>query len=496
MNDKTAQISSITVGPVFITTVYPVSQIDNQIVELTDPIKDAYSFAGRSLISRRFMTEYFPTPLSYPYQFSEAGLERLKQELSNHQSVDSETVEVKTFSNIYRDQQHEFPKDKLKELLIEEKYISFKLKEWQDALFMKFPTFVTLSFDHTEQINKFDQYREICSSWRTRYDEFRSMEDLWEILGIYRGEHSNIPILTFVSLQPDPFLDEDRLANRLISGSRDIPSLIRQLSFRELPGDGHGLFCFDLIYEYMESLISNLRFYYGTHPPFYTGKRWHFKSSTGTRGARGSANRILRVALFVNVTHPSMSRRGEALDHELKRNTSELQAERLNRLDDFSLTKLDSLASFLSETIRRRDLIASITKRLEETQAGYNQLIDFMKDPWMPPPSEGMGDHIPVHDITPDHRCLDLFDFRKRMNIKTDKEKANSTGRALGNCLNAITRGVDQLDKQILSVAELLENRRNMRQSQLNMLVSIGLPAVGAFFVAFILWVIWFVLRK
>src|SRR2546430_687165 len=68
-------------GPVFISVIFPVLELNQERLEMVDTIPDAYSFWGRMIISMSTQKAYFPAPLSYPYRYTKRGLSALQQEL-------------------------------------------------------------------------------------------------------------------------------------------------------------------------------------------------------------------------------------------------------------------------------------------------------------------------------------------------------------------------------------------------------------------------------
>ena len=131
--------------------VYPVAEVDQELVEFVETIEGAYNFWGKIVIGSvvGFDKTFFPGSLSYPYKFSDQGAQILRQRLEGVPEIDVSTITEKIFPNIPQDQLYVYTEEEKKTFLIEEKYISFKLKEWDNIEFMKFPTFVVLAFDHT-----------------------------------------------------------------------------------------------------------------------------------------------------------------------------------------------------------------------------------------------------------------------------------------------------------------------------------------------------------
>src|SRR5262245_4770094 len=128
-------------GPIFISTVYPVIEVDQDLVEWVEPIPDAYSFWGKTVISSvaAEQTTFFPAPPSYPYRFSDTGIQILRQKLGEIPEIDSATITEQTFPNIPQDQEYLYSLEEKKKFLTTERYVSFKFKNWPHIEFMKFP---------------------------------------------------------------------------------------------------------------------------------------------------------------------------------------------------------------------------------------------------------------------------------------------------------------------------------------------------------------------
>jgi hypothetical protein len=191
-------------GPVFISVVYPVVELKQERLQLIESIPDAYSFWGRMIMSMTMDKAYFPAPLSYPYRYTKRGLTALQQAIRRHSEVDSGSVQVKTASNIPKEQQHLYEPGELKQILIREEYVSFRLKRWNDIELMAFPTFLVLAFDYTKtRITSNRDYEEqIKKRFVPIINEFQKMEALQSTLGISRKTQrwANIPVLTFTAI--------------------------------------------------------------------------------------------------------------------------------------------------------------------------------------------------------------------------------------------------------------------------------------------------------
>ncbi len=195
-------VEPIVRGQLFISTVYPLLEVDDQRVEMVS-ITDGYNFWGRTLISLTNDKFYFPAPLSYPFRFTKAGIAELQSQLRKIPEVDSSSILEKNFPNIPSEQLSSYEPQELKQILLKESFIRFKLKTNKQIEIMAFPTFVVLALDYTKApINSPKAYDDIKQTFRTAVEDFQKMEHLRTILGISRKTQrwSTVPILTFVAI--------------------------------------------------------------------------------------------------------------------------------------------------------------------------------------------------------------------------------------------------------------------------------------------------------
>ena len=165
-------------GSVFISVIFPAVEVNYDQLEMIESIPDAYTFWGRIIMSATTDKGYFPAPLSYPYRYTKRGLDALQTELKKFPQVDSVSIRVRTFPNIPSEQRQYEPSE-LKRILLNETYVSFRLKKWKHIEFMAFPTFLVLAFDYvTTKINSAQDYEQVKQTFRSVIDEFQSMENI------------------------------------------------------------------------------------------------------------------------------------------------------------------------------------------------------------------------------------------------------------------------------------------------------------------------------
>jgi hypothetical protein len=322
-------------APIFISRVYPVLEVDHTLVEWVDPIEDAYSFWGKTLLSAVFPEEttFFPAPLSYPYRFSQQGIQNLQQKLKQIQEIDSATITERDFPNILPNRQELYSAEEKKKFLRGEKYISFRINGWPSVEVMKFPTFVVLAFDHTStSVKALEDYRQlVAKDWNDKIETFHKFDNLRRILGITHKEAvwRRDPSLTFIAfLKPDVYYYNHYLWRWETQPEHVKIPFLKDIRLQGLKGSTYPDYlvlkqCKNIVYEYASDRPFG-RFYYASHPLFYQGKNFPGRDSSFLHGSEGLVERILRTALFVNVTLPSMVDLSQKLKDSLGRNVYEI----------------------------------------------------------------------------------------------------------------------------------------------------------------------------
>jgi hypothetical protein len=100
--NSSERVETPVVGPVYISTIYAVAEMEDGLVEMVDLIPDAYDFWGRMILTSISPTQstFFPAPLSYPYKFPINGLQILKDKLLQISEIEHSTIKEKVFPNI------------------------------------------------------------------------------------------------------------------------------------------------------------------------------------------------------------------------------------------------------------------------------------------------------------------------------------------------------------------------------------------------------------
>jgi hypothetical protein len=465
--------SSAVAGPIFIATIYPVLNLDKALLEIMPAMEDAYDFWGKELISSQHAETYFPSPLSYPYRFSRIGLDLLRQRLMQVDRVNHSSIEIKTYPNIPRKWHYTYEPDELRTLLIEESYLRFTLRGWPLVTFMKFPTFVVVAFDHTgHPVRSYDDYKAVTGYWRERIEQLRHLEDLQETLGISRKNRrwASIPILTFVS---STAYQDVSFFNRYFYGSDPEPQrtqrFLREISLRSasvpsIDGAVNGAFsgCQSVFHEWDTATI--WRFYYSAEPLFYDGPHWPL-TVIGPTGPEPMLTRVLRVALFANLTLPDVLEDAKVLDDRLKRNLTETRALRDELFESFSLRRINALHVTFSEKLRGLPNIIVQIDRIERAMNGIHQLYRYLNAPLSSSFDINTVDtKIPEEQPQGQRRnpCLEIFQFEKRRNVVNDAQKVDRYANEISIYLELIKRNAGDITEQVKGGIELLENRRSL----------------------------------
>lgn len=429
---QTKRAGPVIEGPLFISVVFPIIDLKDEGVEMIPSIPDAYNFWGKTIISISREKFYFPASFSYPYRFTKAGLLALQTQLRKIPEVDSVSVKEKSFPNIPTEQLYLYEPWELKQILIKESFVSFRLKAWNQIEIMAFPTFVVMAFDYTSsKIASTEAYEEIKRTFRKAIDEFQTMEHLRTVLGISRKTQrwANVPILTFVAID---FYERNVIPKIFYSGpitpEESKKVFLNQVSLRDYSkgienADVIDTHCNGISLESSPSL-SLWRFYYSGIPLFHDGPFGNVMYVSHVLGPRGALLRILRSALFINVTLPNVVRLSENIEREINETIENVRQTRIAVSREFS-EKIEALSAPIAKaTAKLEGRIEPATERITEAQVGYEQLIKGIN------PNESK-------DI-----CLRLFDFsgvrRTGSGRTNDQENAKLYFDELNRNLSAI----------------------------------------------------------
>jgi hypothetical protein len=93
---------------VFVATIFPVTELPTELLEARQHIDNAFDPRGMVRLSDVIQVPYFPAPICYPYRFSDSGLEKLKNALSELPDVDRQSILNGEYPNIPQLQRDQF----------------------------------------------------------------------------------------------------------------------------------------------------------------------------------------------------------------------------------------------------------------------------------------------------------------------------------------------------------------------------------------------------
>jgi hypothetical protein len=185
-------------GPVVIEVVYPAIELDSRYVDEGSFAEHGYNFWGNDLVSSTPFQTVFDTPTSYPYRFSEGGDTRLAEEPRAIDTIDTNSVALGDHPSIPEGMQYEFQGSGLQTLLLRERFVQFRLRQWPDVLLLKFPSFVVLQINRTEPpIESMEDYHFLMRHLHEVIHDFPRQGKIQSVLGIAReGDNTwnNAPI--------------------------------------------------------------------------------------------------------------------------------------------------------------------------------------------------------------------------------------------------------------------------------------------------------------
>jgi hypothetical protein len=463
-------------GPVFIAVVFPVVELKRDRLEMVNPIPDAYSLWGRTIPSViPAQKAYFPAPLSYPYQYTNRGLSALQQELKKNVEIEPLSVQARTFPNILKAHQEAFEPSERNRIVVNERYVSFRLKRWNDIEFMSFPTFVVLAFDYTKgQIKSNRDYQEVKKQFLPRLDEFHKMIELQSSLGISRERQrwDPIPVLAFIAIN-----DYHRnVLSPIYFNGPIAPEEARRLFLQEVSLQNFQMDatepvvtqCNDIGHEMW--IISQWRFYYAYLPLFFDRPFGQWVDPSPMGQAWGRQSRILRSALFINVTLPSLVGWSDDLAKELVRTGAKIRETRVQLFNEFT-EEIDDLSLPISEAVATlQTKIDPALARLHEAELGYDELAKQIPLAFVPP--RQLRRTKPV-ESTEEDICQRLFYFTESGVTISDREKAESYIREIKRNSATIQSNRDSLSNEVAGALSFLEARRSLIWSRENANLSI-----------------------
>ncbi|MGD0627030.1 MAG: hypothetical protein ABSB32_20265 [Thermodesulfobacteriota bacterium] len=459
-----AKVSVASDNPFFISTIYPVVTIEEKELSLMDQIEDGYSLWGAYLPipAGRIEYRYFTSPISYPYRFSEYGIKAIKDRLKKIEDVDPLSIREGGFPNIWprdlRAYRSNIPHDKI----VEEKFVGFKIKNWEDIEFLRFPTFLVMNIDKSvNPVKSLDDWKKMVVNWRQKIRELASNDALKKAIGISResGDWKETPNLVFVS---SPWLIWGELPPQ--GGKRRDPELV----IREAPlldvdprfgpvVNGVGL---DFFHEF--SPVLSWRIYYCLSPWFYTGEWRHSVAPGGVSVVPGKLVQILRSVLMVHVNMPSFAEICRNLDSWLENDLVELQKDRVEFFDKFTKESIADFHSKLASKVKDYKGFADRIDRIEEIIHGYDQLLAFVKAPFRIRPTYGLEEKSDIYDAY----GTELFHFLPDEDTHNDRRESERYRQVIATRLESVKKKYGRLQEEISGAHALLETRRNLLESK------------------------------
>lgn len=482
-------------GPVFISNIYPVTSLKATSVSIISNTARGYDLAGKSIVSDMIEKYYFPTALSYPYQFSDEGIEELKRQLQTIPLVDSESFEIGSLPNIPEAEQYQYTKDQLQSILIEEKYVKFTLKGWDHISFLRFPTFLVVNFDFAEQApNSYEDYKNEKKYWKDKTKEFSQLDDLAAVLGISRRENkwSASPLLVFCSLSS--YHHDVNFMNRYIFGPSSEADQRTKLFVEEVTLNGGSLDLRSI--RHFESITHDWspanvwRFYYSFTPIFQVGRESHVLEM-GDHSSQRSLIRILRSALLVHVVLPESGRLAQQLNDEIVGSIGELETKRLEIFRTFSRRDLDTFRMTIHQHEKNiYPKVLETVARIEGVERAGKRLFGYFEDPFHMPLGRPEMQISPADYQSYIEGYRKLFHFEKPFNYNNDLKKTEVYLSDLRTSLESIHQNLPTYVEELQSGRELAENRMQIVEGRLNTFWAIAVPAVGAF-LGFLCYVFW-----
>lgn len=485
-------------GPVFITTVYPVIQVEqDKLPETIESIEGALDLSGKELLESVIEKHYFPAPFSYPYNFSDQDLEKLRERIRSIDTVDATSLAEEVFPNITQYGRQHFESTELESILKSERYLGFKLKHWENVRFMRFPTFLVVTIDSgTEKIASFEDYRKFAKYWKTTISEFNGFSELKEALGISRRNRRwlRTPILTFICLQAYMTAEfQNRYMFTRAGKDESQERFLREVSLRGLQTQASMDQPTVRTFEFITHESNNFdiyRFYYSSIPlPFDDSV--HIPD-VRKRGTYKTLSMILRNVLFTYVVLPAAIARLKSADGKLNRLVSNVWEDRVRMFDKFSRREVNSFRSGLISSLSMHEEILDEINRTQEITKATDRLFRFFEDPFQIPLADPS-----VRFTTKQYESyLDayrkLFHFDEaRFNTTNDRKVVSNYSEQLREVLNSVENKAVRLKEELRNATQLAEARINMIENRNNVLLAIILPALGAIFVGLFYYWFW-----
>ena len=476
-NSKTVKLFK---PPIGIETIFPVTNIRQSLSPKTKQKNNAYEFWGTQTVDQQLVPVYFSTPISYPWEYTQEGIQTLINALKTLPNVIS--AEQKYFPTIHPKLLEAY--SRYKTLSGKESYILVKIQNWPHVNIMSFPIFTVLTFNYLDQSMS---YSDIVTDWQNIMKKFGTMHDLRVILGLEpRLDWQTLPIITHVHL---PYYDTPDFHNRYWGGpKRDSDERNRHfLQENSLVNYGKTktqinskvILCDKTAYESF-SLDNRFRYYYSSG---YWFLDWDDNVVYGFSHASSEMTwiRIIRVSLFINVVLSESVKESTGLADNINQVRLRLTEARARAFNIFTLNALESLHKEITTVEKDLKNMFSRFTRIQEALIGYDLVTKFLSYPYANP-IYIMLDSVKQHEMKNYNKCINqLFDFsRIDQDFINDRKKASSYVFDIRNNIDTYNNFTTPLKYELSDSLSLLENRRNLLWSRNNSLHLILWPTIGA----------------
>jgi hypothetical protein len=184
--------------------------------------------------------------------------------------------------------------------------------------------------------------------------------------------------------------------------------------------------------------------------------------------------------LFVNVTLPDMLERVKMLNNKLESDISTVVSLRAHLFEEFSFREINRLHSSFSAEQEKLPDTDMENARIERAVSGIDQLWEYVRRPYISPLNAELVKSQEENEAGNRDPCLEMFDFGRRVNIINDARKMITYKAEINTYLSSAKRNAADIYEQIKSGVDILENRREILESQKPAALEILLPAIGA----------------
>ncbi len=479
-------------GPVSIATVYPILDVQTELLHPIQPKVGSFDFWGtETLMEGHGPLVYFDETLSHPFAFSDEGVAAIRNQLRGLESIKPETITTRHRTSPPSRYHSLILSDATKKELARERYVEFRLSQYPDVTVMFFPAFVVVMFEFGEEWLPLADYHEIAESWRKIQNDFTNNRQLQDAMGISRKSKSwsTVPILSIVA---SPWFDGIDFSNRYLGpyGSRQDrhEAFLKEMSidgpFRKGPAKNWLVRsfsrCFRINLEDSVGFGPHRQYY--TSEPLFSSTRSQESSSWPIHLAGGVPphlvlHRIVKAALLANVILPFTTKK-LANAHSLILGQDDDIAEVRTQL--FSESNRAKIGEFYHRLIDVTPRIASVRKQFAFARiatSGIHNLREHLASPWTSPFDPPLAATTDTGSKVQDP-CYRLFDFESRRNVVTDRRKVDTFERDIEQQVGIGAVRLDRLETSLAASLSLAEQRRTTLESYKSGALIVLIPAL------------------